>query len=47
VHTPYVAFSSELGNIQTMDMAIKSIKEYLDNEKISNLLNPGYIEGIK
>ena len=40
VHTPYVAFSSELGNTKTMDMAIKSISEYINGEEISFLLNP-------
>ena len=43
VHTPYIAFSSELGNIRTMDMAIESISNFINCSEISNLLNPDYI----
>jgi len=43
VHTPYVAFSSELGNTRTMEMAIRSISEFLSHQPISHLLNPDYI----
>ena len=42
VHTPYVAFSSELGNTKTMDIAIKSISEFIAGEDVSFLLNPKY-----
>ncbi len=42
VHTPYVAFSSMLGNCRTMDMAIESIRAYLNGEEIPYLLNPEY-----
>ncbi len=46
IATPYVAFSSELGQRRTMDMAITSIKDYLKGRKITNLLNPDYIENM-
>ena len=42
VHTPYVAFSSELGNTRTMEMAIQSVSEFLSGKPISYLLNPDY-----
>jgi phosphoglycerate dehydrogenase-like enzyme len=42
VHTPYVAFSSALGNRRTMDMAIDSIRAYLSGREIPHLLNPEY-----
>jgi phosphoglycerate dehydrogenase-like enzyme len=44
VHTPYVAFSSALGNRRTMDMAIDSIRAYLNGEEIPHLLNKEYID---
>lgn len=44
VHTPYVAFSSELGNTRTMDIAIKSISEFIAGKDVSFLLNPKYKE---
>jgi D-3-phosphoglycerate dehydrogenase / 2-oxoglutarate reductase len=40
VLTPYVAFSSKLGNRRTMIMAIDSIADYLAGKPIRNLLNP-------
>ena len=43
VHTPYVAFSSELGNSRTMEMALESISDYLAGRDIRRILNPGYI----
>ena len=42
VHTPYVAFSSALGNRRTMDMAIESIRAFLSGSDIPHLLNPKY-----
>ncbi len=47
VHTPYVAFSSELGNTRTMQMAIQSISEFLGGQPISHLLNPDYVNHLK
>lgn len=44
VHTPYVAFSSELGNTRTMEMAIQSVSEFINKKQISCLLNPEYID---
>ena len=46
VHTPYVAFSSELGNTRTMEMAIQSVSEFLSGQTISHLLNPDYAKYI-
>lgn len=46
VLTPYVAFSSKLGNRRTMDMAIQSIREYIEGKPISHLLNPDYVKNL-
>jgi len=42
--TPYVAFSSMIGNRKTFDIAIKSIHDHYMNIPIHRLLNPGYME---
>lgn len=44
VHTPYVAFSSVLGNSRTMEMAFESISDYLAGREIRRILNPDYIK---
>jgi len=44
VHTPYVAFSSVMGNFQTMDMALESVSDYLSGREIRRILNPDYIK---
>ena len=42
VLTPYVAFSSRLGNKRTFDMVIQSISDYKNGHQIRHLLNPDY-----
>jgi len=42
VLTPYVAFSSRLGNDRTFETAINSVLDYCWGREIKNLLNPGY-----
>lgn len=44
--TPYVAFSSELGNQRTLDMAINCIRDYINGRPPGNLLNPGYVHHV-
>lgn len=46
VLTPYVAFSSELGNRRTFDMAVGCIRDYLAGRPLENLLNPEYVRCI-
>ena len=44
--TPYVAFSSALGNSRMFDMAIESVDDHFRGRPIRRLLNPGYVRNI-
>ena len=43
IHTPYIAYSSELARTRTLDMAINSIENFCIGKDIPNLLNPRYV----
>lgn len=47
VLTPYVAFSSRIGNDRTLETAIESVLSYCSGKEIKNLLNPQYKNSIK
>ncbi len=46
IHTPYVAFSSDLGTECTINMALESISDFMNGREIRRILNPDYKNAI-